>query len=102
MPTDPRRGGYQVLRNAEQQTADHGAADVADTAEHRGREGLDPGDEAHRVREHEGGAEEEAGRAGERATDHEGARDGAVDVDAHQRGGGGVLRGGADTAAELR
>src|SRR4051812_30069558 len=66
MPTDPRCGGDEVLRDTEQQAADHGAADVADAAEHGGGERLDARDEAHRVGEHEGVAEQEAGRAGER------------------------------------
>src|SRR6476661_3491319 len=54
MPTDPRCGGDEVLRDTEHEAADHGAPNVADTTEHRGGEGLDARDEAHRVREHEG------------------------------------------------
>ena len=49
---------------AEQQAADHGAADVADAAEHGRGERLDAGHEAHGVADAEGGAEQEAGGAG--------------------------------------
>ena len=101
LDADVRERRDQVLDDAEQQAADHGAADVADAAEHGGRERLDAGHEAHGVAEGEGGAEQEAGRAAERAADDEGARDGLVDVDAHERGGRRVLGDGADAAAEL-
>ena len=54
------------------------------------------------LEKHEGGPEQEAGRAAQRAADDEGARDGLVDVDAHQGRGRGVLGDAADAASELR
>ena len=45
---DIHRSGI-ASNDPEQEAAEHGAADVADASEHRGGEGLEPGDEAHRV-----------------------------------------------------
>ena len=81
------------LDHAEDQPADDGAVDVADAAEDRGGERLQTGEEAHPevdvgvaqpVRDARDGGE--GGAEGER--DH----DDAVDVDAHQPRGVGVLR----------
>src|SRR3954468_20166692 len=58
--------GDQPLGLAEDQPADHGAADVADAAENGGGERLDTRREAHQVADPERRAEEESGDAGER------------------------------------
>src|SRR3982750_4450955 len=72
------------LDHAEQQAAEHGAAQVADSAEHGGREGLQPEQESHLVlRDAVIGADHHAGDGGERGADDERERDHAVDVDAH-------------------
>ena len=41
--------GAELFDQAEQDAADHRAAEIADAAEHRRREGLQAGQEAHRV-----------------------------------------------------
>src|SRR5882762_5332445 len=86
---------------ADQQSADHGAGERADAAEHRRREGFDAGHEAvieadHAVIHQVHGA----GDGGQGRPDHEGDRDGTVDVDADQRRHLLVLLAGALGAAE--
>ena len=92
---------HERLDEPQQQAAHHGAADVADAAEHGGGERLGALVEPDGVGEREGRTEQEAGSAGECAADDERARDGLVDVDAHQGCGGRVLGDSADAAPEL-
>ncbi len=61
---------------------------------------LSAGREPHRVDDARAEAEEEAGRPAEQAADHEGLGDDAVDVDAHEAGGLGVLGHGPDAPAQ--
>ena len=101
LPLAAEDGGAVVLEQPEEQAAEQRAADVADAAEHRGGERLDAGEEADVVagRLEEDG-EQEPGGAGEQPAEQEREHDDAVDVDAHELGRLGVLRGGPDAAAE--
>src|SRR5262245_57059144 len=77
----------QGLDETDEQSAEHGARQRADSAQHRGSERLDPGHEAvgeaHHAVVHEIHG---AGDRGERGRDHESDRHRAVDVDAEQCG----------------
>ena len=90
-------GDGEALDDAEHEPAEHGAPDVADAAEHRRGERLEPGRVAHdevdlRVIE----ADQHAGRAAERRAEEEGERRSPADVDAHDRRHLAVLGDGAD------
>ncbi|MNJ71866.1 hypothetical protein D3C77_684590 [compost metagenome] len=93
--------GGQRLDQAQQQPAGHGPEQVADAAQHRRREGLEPQQQAHVGvglavvdRAHYPGDGAQAG------TDEEGGADHPVDVDAHQPGHLLVLRGGTHGLAQ--
>ena len=90
----PVQALVERLDQPDQDGAEDGARQVADAAEHGGREGDQPELEA-LVEPHGRHVErvEKPGRAGERAGDQERERDRAVDVDAHDRRGLLVLRG---------
>ena len=100
VPVEPLVEG---LDEPDQDGAEHGAGQVADAAEHGGRERDQPELEA-LVEAHGRHVErvEEAGRARERAGDQERERDRAVHVDAHDRGRVLVLGGRAHRLALLR
>src|SRR5690606_667730 len=93
--------GAEALGDAEHETADERAAQVADAAEHGRRERLDAEEEAGVVT---GEADlqhvEGGGRAREQAADEERQLDDAGAVDTHERGRLRVLRHRADAAAE--
>ena len=79
-------GRHQRLRHAHEQAAGDGAGEVADAAQHRGDERLDPGHQPHQgldlgIAQGDHGA----GGGGERGAEHEGQRDDGVHVDTHQR-----------------
>ena len=74
-------GDGEALDNAEEQPAEHRAPDVADAAEHRRGECLEPGRVAHdevdlRIIE----ADQYAGRAAERRAEEEGGADNLADT----------------------
>ena len=90
------------LDQPEQQAAEHRARDVADAAQHRGGERLEPRHEAHEeVRDGIVGGPHHAGDRRECGADGEGQGDHVVGIDAHQSGDARILRGGAHRAAEL-
>src|SRR6185369_10349276 len=83
--------------------AQHRAGQRADAAQHGRGERLDAGDKTHE--EIDQAVIEQvhhAGDGGERSPDHEGHGDGAVDVDAEQRGHGLVLLAGAHVTPQPR
>ena len=93
---DREVGRPQGLDEADQQSAQDGAGERADAAQHGGCEGLDPRHEAI-VEVHDAVVdhEHEAGDGRQRRSHHERERDGAVDVDAQERGHAAVLLAGA-------
>src|SRR5688500_10125074 len=98
-----RRRADPGLHQADQDTADHGAGDVADAAEHRGDERLQPGHQAHQrvdSRDRQRHHHATGGRQG--GPEREGEGDDEVGVDAHQLGHGEVVRRGAHRFADLR
>ncbi len=89
------------LGHAQHEAPEHRAADVADSAEDSGGEGIERWDEPH-VRGHLGDHRiEEACGATEYAAEGEGRGDGPVNVDAHEARRLGVLRDGADAPPHL-
>ena len=101
LPLAAENGRPPVLEQTEEQTAQERAADVPDATEHGRGERLDAGQEADVVtRALEEQPEQRAARASEHPAEQERQHDDPVDVHAHQRGGAGVLRGGADAPAE--
>src|SRR6478735_5788047 len=95
--------GAQRLDQSEQQSAEHGARNIPDAAEHGGGKCLQAEDRSHGVlRDPVIGAEEHAGDGAERGADDEGGGDHAVDIDAHQPGHLRILRGSAHSRAERR
>ena len=91
-----------LLDDPDDQAADDGALEVADAAHDRGGERDQAGREA-LVELHRAVVErvDQARGAGQQAAEQEGQADRAVDVDAHQAGGVGILRGGAHGLAVL-
>jgi len=92
--------GY-LLDAADDQAAEYRAPEVPDAAHDRRRERDQAGAEA-LVVANAGLVQrvDEASGAGEQAAEQEGERDRGVDVDSHQPGGLGVLRGGPHRLAE--
>ena len=92
---------HETLQHTKQEPTDHGAADVADAADDRGREGLDPQQVAHEeVDTRVAQPEEHATHAGEGGGHEEGDQDHPIDVDAHEGRRLAVLGGGAHGAPE--
>jgi hypothetical protein len=95
-------GGSPVLGHPQHKSADQGAAQVADAAEHRSRERLDAEQEAHvELRRLDLQHVEEGRDTGHQAADEEGHLDGARRVDTHHGGSLGVLCCGSDAHAEF-
>jgi hypothetical protein len=81
-----------ALDQPEDQPADHSTIDIADAAEHSCGEGLEAGDEAHpEVDVGVAQAPGQAGYCGQCCAECERHHDDAVDIDAHQPRGVGVL-----------
>jgi len=86
---------------SQQQAAQHRPAQIADAAQHRGREGLEAEQKTHViVRQAVIGADHDPGYRGQRRADHERGGDHPVDVDAHQARHLARLRGGGHGPAE--
>ena len=85
-------GRAERSSQADHQPAEHRAGNVADAAEHGRREGVQAVLKSHLVADRvDVQAIDHDGRAGQCAADGERDGDHAIDVDAHQRGGDGVL-----------
>src|SRR5690242_19133096 len=83
--------GDELLGEAEDEAAEHGALHVADAAQDRGHERLEAGHQPHQgLHLAEGARVEDAGHRRQHRPEHEGEADHAVDVHAHQRGDRGV------------
>src|SRR5215218_10228482 len=98
---DREIGRPERLDQSDCKPAQHRAGQRTDAAEHRRRECLDAGHKTHE--EIDQAIIEQvhhAGDGGERRPDHEGHGNGAVDIDAEQRGHGLVLLAGAHVAAK--
>ena len=91
----------ELLHEGQDEAAEGGAGDVAQSAEDDDGEGFQRGQIAHRRVDEEHGAEQRAGRGGEPRAQREGRGVDAVDVHAHQRRGLAVLEGRAHGLAEL-
>ena len=91
-PKVPGMKVYHALDQAEHQPADDSTIDIADAAEHRCGEGLEAGQEAHpEVDVGVTQAPGQAGHCGQGCAERERHHDDAVDIDAHQPRGVGVL-----------
>ena len=90
------------LGQAEEESTEHRASDVAYPPEDRRGEGIQRRHEAHRGRHARREREEEAGGASEDTAEKEGGRDRPVDVDAHEARHLSVLCDRPDASAQLR
>src|SRR5579864_1599545 len=91
-----------VFEQPEDYPAHQRATDVADAAQHRGRERLDTWDEPDVEPCIETQAVHQSGDTREDAADDEGRRDDPVDVHTHEAGSLGVLRDGPDAFPDPR
>src|SRR5579884_3868570 len=102
-PLPAQQVAAEDVNEPDEETAQAGAEDVADAAQHGGGEGDDAEAETQVPLQQVvvDGVDDRA-RGGQRRADEEGHRDGAVDVDAAEQRGVAVLRGGPHRLAHAR
>src|ERR1017187_2732470 len=100
------RGLHEGVRKAlgysQQESTKYRTAKVADAAQDGSGEGLEGRHKSHGVHHATAQSEEETGRSAERSAENERQRNRAIDIDAHERRGFGVLSNGSNASSQFR